>query len=106
MSETQFLHRVEETLVQIEAALDEAGIDADCSRSGHVLTIELENGAQIVVNAQAPMRQIWLASRSSGAMHFDADGDRWIDRRSGAELFESLSRVMTALTGTETRLAG
>ncbi len=106
MSETQFLHRVEQTLVRIEAAFDEADIGADCSRSGHVLTIELENGAQIVINAQVPMRQIWLASRSSGAMHFDADGDRWVDRRSGAELFESLSRVVTTLSGTETRLSG
>ena len=106
MSETQFLHRVDQTLGRIEAALEEADIDADCSRSGHVLTIELENGAQIVVNAQAPTRQIWLASRSSGAMHFDADGDRWIDRRSGAELFESLSRVVTALRGAETHLLG
>ncbi len=106
MSETQFLHRVDQTLVQIEAAIDAADIDADCSRAGHVLTIELENGAQIVVNAQAPTRQIWLASRSSGAMHFDDDGERWIDRRSGAELFESLSRVVTALTGREMKLAG
>lgn len=104
MSETQFLHQVEQTLVRIEAAFDDAGVDADCSRSGNVLTIELENGAQIVINAQVPTRQIWMASRSSGAMHFDAEGNRWIDRRSGAGLFESLSRVVTALRGRGTKL--
>jgi CyaY protein len=104
MTESQFLRDVEATLAEIEAAFDDADIGADCSLAGLVLTVELDDGGKIVVNAQTPMRQLWLASRS-GAMHFVFDGDRWRDLRSGAEFFDALSRAVSEQTGREVRLA-
>ena len=98
MTETEFLRRAGDTLSALEAALDAAPIDADCSRSGLVLTIGLEDGATVVVNAQAPMRQIWVAARSGG-FHFAADGEAWRDTRDGAELFAALSRIVSAHSG-------
>ena len=99
MTESQFLHAVELTLAQIEAALDEAGIDADSAISGLVLTIDLDAGARIVINAQTPTRQLWLAARSGG-MHFVHDGVAWHDLRTGEEFFDALSRVISTQTGT------
>jgi len=98
MTESQFLRNVEATLGQIESAIDDAGLAAECSISAFVLTIEFDDGARIVVNAQTPMRQLWLASRSGG-MHFGFDGAQWHDLRSGEEFFAALSRVVSGELG-------
>jgi len=98
MSESQFLRAVEVTLGQVETAVDAAGIAAECSRSALILTIEFDNGAKIIINAQAPMRQLWLASRV-GAQHFCADGEQWKDTRTGQEFFAALSQAASAILG-------
>ena len=105
MTESLFLHAVEQTLARIESALEQSGVDADCALSGLVLTIEMAGGNRIVVNAQAPFRQLWLASRI-GAMHFERQGDAWHDVRTGGEFFEALSRAVSDLAGAEVVLTG
>jgi CyaY protein len=104
MTESQFLRAIEATLADVEAAFEDSGIDADCALAGLVLTVELDDGGKIVINAQAPMRQLWLASRN-GAMHFAYDGAQWRDVRSGVEFFEALSLAVSALMGRDVRLA-
>lgn len=103
MTESQFLDHVETTLAQIESAIDEAGLEAQCSVSALVLSIDLEDGSKMVVNAQTPMRQLWLATRGGG-MHFGFDGRCWRDVRSGEEFFEALSRVLSEHLGEPVRL--
>ena len=98
MSESQFLSAVEATLGQLESAIEAAGVDADCARTALILTIEFDAGTKIVVNAQAPMRQLWLAWRG-GAQHFAPDGGRWKDTRTGEEFFAAVSRAASALSG-------
>ncbi len=105
MTETEFLQRAEAMLAAIETALDAAPIDADCERAGTVLTVDLGAGGKVVVNAQAPMRQLWVAARS-GAHHYAFDGERWIDTRDGSELLGALSRTVSTLTGTGVVLRG
>lgn len=104
MTESQFLLDVELILAEIETAIDAADIGAECSLSGFVLTIEFEDGSRIIVNAQTPMRQLWLASRAGG-MHFARDAGRWLDLRSGIEFFEALSRAVSEQTGRDVSLA-
>jgi CyaY protein len=82
----------------IETVADAGGIDADMERAGPVLNIDLEPGGRIVVNQQAPMQQIWVAARSGGFHYGYVDG-RWVDTRSGEELFAALSRLITAQSG-------
>lgn len=96
MTESEFLERAEATLRAIEQAVDATGADIEATRSGNVLTLELGNGSRLVINSQAPMQQIWVAARS-GAHHFSAEGDSWIDTRDGAELFAALSRLISSL---------
>lgn len=98
MSESQFLSTVEHTLSEVEAAIDAAALDAECSQSALILTIEFDAGAKIVINAQAPMRQLWLASRI-GAQHFAHDGQAWRDTRTGQEFFAALSHAVSAILG-------
>jgi len=103
MTESQFLLVVEDTLTRIEESIEAAALPADCSLSGHVLSIELDDGSRIIVNAQTPTRQLWLAARSGG-MHFVHDGHAWHDLRSGEEFFACLSRALSEQAGTQVRL--
>jgi CyaY protein len=99
MSENEFLQLVDHTLDQFEDALVAADLDPDFSREGHVLTVEFENGQSMVLNAQAPFRELWLASRQ-GAYHFKWIDGQWIDNRSEGNLKAMLARDVSALTGT------
>ncbi len=104
MSESQYLQTVAATLAQVESAFDEADLGADCALSGLVLSVEFDDGARMVLNAQAPTRQLWLASRA-GAVHFAFVDGAWRDVRSGAELFELLSRTVSEQLGRPVRLS-
>jgi len=105
MTETEFTQRAETALRALEAAVD--GVDAgiDCTRSGGVLTLELDNDTKIVVNTQLPTRQIWVAARSGG-FHFGFDGHQWRDTREGTELFAVLSRLVSEQGGRAVLLVG
>jgi CyaY protein len=98
MTETEYLHAVARALEEVQNAVDRTQIPADCALAGLVLTVEFDDGAKIVLNAQAPTQQLWLAARSGG-MHFAFDGRRWADLRSGEEFFQALSRVVSEQLG-------
>src|SRR5262249_11795992 len=98
MNESEFHSRVDEALAAIERAIDAVDIDAEIDRSGSVLTVELAEGGKIVVNAQAPMQQIWVAARSGG-FHFAWSDGVWRDTRDGRELFAALSAIVSAQGG-------
>jgi len=103
MSESEFLAQAEATLTAIAAALDrlndEDVVDVECSRSGNVLEIEfIDNGSKIIVNSQAPMREMWIAARSGG-FHYKRVGEQWINTRDGSELFAALSSLASEQAG-------
>ena len=103
MSESEFLALAEATLTQIATALDrlndEDVLDVECSRSGNVLEIEfIDNGTKIIVNSQAPMREMWVAARSGG-FHYKRVGDEWVNTRDGSELFAALSSMASEQAG-------
>lgn len=99
MSESEFLAAAERTLEAIESAVAACDSDIDATRAGNVLTLELADGSKVVVNSQAPMRQIWVAARSGG-FHYEWRDGLWRDTRDGSELFAALSRVISAQGGT------
>ncbi|MBK4733863.1 iron donor protein CyaY [Noviherbaspirillum pedocola] len=109
MTDSEFLVLAEQTLNSIEAAIErtveDSDLDIECSRSGNVLEIEfVDNGSKIIVNSQAPMREMWIAARSGG-FHYRRDGERWINTRDGSEFFEALSRMASEQAGAPVTLA-
>jgi CyaY protein len=98
MTETEFLAAADAALDAIESSIDATGADVDIERSGTVLTLTCADGSRVVVNAQAPMQQIWVAARSGG-FHFALREGTWIDTRDGAELFAALSRILSQQGG-------
>jgi CyaY protein len=108
MSEQAFQRAAEATLDAIEAsierAIDGAALDVDIERQGNVITLVFEDDSKVIVNSHSAAHEIWLAARSGG-FHYRLVGDRWIDGRSGDELFAALSRVVSAQGGAAVVLA-
>ncbi len=110
MGDSEFLAQAEATLDAIEAALDKLNdedmIDVECSRSGNVLEIEfLHNGSKIIVNSQAAMKELWVASRSGG-YHYRQKEGLWINTRDGSEMLASLSEMVSAQGGAPVVITG
>jgi CyaY protein len=108
MSEKEFLDLAESTLNTIEAAMDrlndEDVIDVECKRSGNVLEIEfIDNGSKIIINSQAPMKEMWVAAKSGGFHYKHVDG-AWRNTRDGSELFAALSLLASAQGGADVTL--
>ncbi len=98
MTEREFHEQCDRVLRAIEDGVDAAGVDVETSRSGNVLELEFDDGSKVIVNGNAPLQEVWVAARSGG-FHFRRDGERWVDTRSGEDLFACLSRVVSQQGG-------
>jgi CyaY protein len=85
-------------LVDVLDELELPGVE--CELSSDILTIELAGGDRYVVNSHRAARQIWMAADRS-AWHFDWDSERsaWNAKKTGDELWGTLSRVLSAKLG-------
>jgi CyaY protein len=102
MNESEFNQLAEATMIAIEDAIEESGADIDYDTISDILTLEFENGSQIIINKQGPTRQLWVAARSGG-FHFDYDADSatWrLDSNSNEDLFACLERCCSEQAGT------
>ena len=101
MTESEFNELAELTMVSIEEAIEASGADIDYDTISDILTLEFEDGSQIIINKQTPASQIWVAARSGG-YHFDYDeaSRTWrLDSDNGQELFDCLSQYCSEQSG-------
>ncbi len=98
MNETKFRALADQMLGTLQDEIEAEFDDADCSRSGNVLTVELESGGQVVINIQAPLQEIWLASYFGGH-HFRCEDEDWIEAKSGRNLKAVAEEVVEKLRG-------
>lgn len=103
MNAGEFNQKVDDMLAAIEDALDESEAELDWDSVGGILTIECENGSQVVINRQEPTRQIWIAARSGG-FHFDyhEDDDCW--KQGELELMTLLNQALSEQSGEVVKL--
>ncbi len=101
LSQSQYLDLAEQAMRAVENAADAA--DLDSRRDGSVLNLELDNGEQVIINLQAPVQELWLASKS-GAYHFRCSRGRWIDTREGLAFGELLRRAVMEQGGPQLEL--
>jgi CyaY protein len=95
LPQNDYLRLAESELDEVEAAADRA--DLDSRREGSVLTLEIDDGAQVIINLQPAIQELWLASKA-GAFHFKHRDGAWRDTRSGHE-FRQLVREAVAFVG-------
>jgi CyaY protein len=100
-------HRLSaKALEHIDTWLGELDLDGlDMQLAGDVLTISFADGGRFVINAHSAALQIWMAAGTT-AWHFDYDdeGGRWIARRTGDELIQTIARVVGDKLGTRVAL--
>jgi frataxin len=102
MDERAFETLADRTLQHLFARIDEELADAvEADLRGGILTLELDDGRQYVINKHAPNRQIWMSSPVSGASHYqhDAASGEWRSTRDGASLAARLAGELATLTG-------
>ncbi|OSI14680.1 iron donor protein CyaY [Neisseria dentiae] len=103
MTESEFLQHSDALFAHIEDQIDEGGWDFDCQLSGNVLTIEADDGTQIIVNRHTPNQELWIAAKSGG-YHFAENNGRWLATRDGSEFFAVLNQALSAAAGEEVRV--
>lgn len=87
-------------LEHIDDALGEADLDGlDVQLAGDVLTISFADGGRFVINAHSAAGQVWMAAGTT-AWHFDHEDGKWIARRTGDELMQTVARVVGERLGT------
>jgi CyaY protein len=95
LDEREYHRLADAALNEIETRLEAAEVDFE-RVSESIIEIELER-SRIIINKQAAMQEIWLAAKSGG-FHYryvaEDHGGRWLDTRSGEELFGALARLI------------
>lgn len=103
MNESEFQEIAEQTIEDMQDAIDNSGADIDYDEVGGVLTLEFEDGSKIIFSKQGAMNQLWMAAKSGG-FHFDYDEDseQWLcDSGENEEMYKMLSRLSSEQSGEE-----
>jgi len=107
MNESEFNDIVDNILIEIEDAIEEAcdetGTDIDYETTSGILTLVFTNGSQIIINRQTPLKQIWVAAKQGGFhFNFDTETEQWFC--DGKELYSALSEYCTEQSGQTIKL--
>ena len=105
MNESDFNRKIDETLLAIEEAIDESGVDIDYENIAGILTLAFDDGSQVILNRQGAASQLWLAAKNGG-FHFDWDEGRqqWVRDTDQAALEQVLNEVLTLHSGEDVAL--
>lgn len=83
---------VDDILIQLEEALDVCEVDIDYESAEGILTLTFLNGTKIILNKQAPLHQLWVATKFNGH-HFNFQEEKWIDERTGVEFWSFIDEA-------------
>ena len=106
LTDAEYHARIAAALAGVEAAADrwlqDDVVDIDTQRTGGLLELSFPNGSKIVLNAQPPLQELWMAARSGG-FHYKFVGGRWLDTRDAREFFGALSACASEQAGVALR---
>ena len=99
MDEKTFRTIADGVIERVRKALDNEDPDVvEGVLEAGVLKIVFPKGPPFVLNLQPPVREVWLAADRL-AWHFRYEADRWIDKKSGADLYATLTDLLAAKLG-------
>lgn len=96
MTETEFLQQVKLLFDAICEHIESHNPDLDVLAHGALVEIENDDGAKVIVNQQASMNEVWLASREGG-YHFKFNGSNWVNTRDNVDFWDYLSRAIALI---------
>lgn len=103
MNDSQYNLIAEDLLLAVEEAVEECGVDIDYEGVGGLLTLTFKNNTKVIINKQAPLHEIWVATKFNGH-HFAFSDELWTDKRGGGEFWQFLSAAISKQAETEITL--
>ena len=106
MNDSQYNLIAENLLLAVEESIENSGVDIDYEGVGGLLTLTFKNGSKIIINKQAPLHEIWVATKFNGH-HFayTESEELWIDKRGGDEFWQFLSAAVSKQANVELTLS-
>ncbi|KGJ92221.1 iron donor protein CyaY [Thalassotalea sp. ND16A] len=104
MNDSQYNLIADDLLLAVEEAIEDCGVDIDYEGVGGLLTLTFVNGTKIIINKQAPLHEIWVATKFNGH-HFEYQNQQWNDKRGGDEFWQFLSAAVSVQADTKITLA-
>ncbi|WBA08589.1 iron donor protein CyaY [Salinivibrio kushneri] len=98
MNTTEYHQLVDLQMQAIEEGIDDSGADIDYESVGNVMTLEFDDGSQIIINRQEPMQEIWVASKSGG-FHFGLKDGKWTCSKTGLVLMDLVQQECSKHAG-------
>lgn len=103
LTDAQYEEAVRSMLSHLErtadAWLQDDVIDIDTARTGLMLTLSLPDRSQLIVNAQPPLHELWLAAKRGG-FHFRLNEvGQWLDTRTGEPFLQVLNACASEQAG-------
>ena len=105
MNDAQYHQLADDLMLAVEEAVDECEVDIDYETASGILTLTFPNQTKIIINKQAPLQQIWVATKFNGH-HFNLVDDKWIDERFGDEFWHLINDAASKQAGQPVNLQG
>ncbi len=107
MNDSQYNLIAENLLLAVEEAIENCGgVDIDYEGVGGLLTLTFKNATKIIINKQAPLHEIWVATKFNGHHFTYCDNTQvWVDKRGGDEFWQFLSQAVSTQAETEIALS-
>jgi len=103
MNDSEYNIAAEDLLLAVEEAIEDCGYDIDYEGVGGLLTLTFKNTTKIIINKQAPLKEIWVATKFNGH-HFHFENEQWIDKRGGDEFWKFISNAVSVQAEAEITL--
>jgi len=100
MTDQEYHQLIEDLFINLEEQVDACEVDLDYESASGILEIIFPDGSKIILNKQAPLHQLWVATKFNGH-HFERHGDKWIDNRSGSEFWQFMNDAASKQAGTK-----
>lgn len=104
MNDSQYNLLAEELLLAVEEAIEDCGTDIDFEGASGLLTLTFLNKSKIILNKQAPLHEVWVATKFNGH-HFALNNEQWIDKRGSGEFWQFLSTAVSKQAGVDIQLS-
>ena len=104
MNDSQYNLLVDELFLAVEEAIEDCGSDIDYEGVSGLLTLTFKNNTKIILNKQAPLHEVWIATKFNGH-HFSLQDELWFDKRGGGEFWQFLSSAVSKQAQAEISLS-
>ena len=105
MNESLYTDLLDNLMMAIEDAIEDAELDIDYETAAGILTLTCPDNSKVILSRQSALWQLWLAARSGG-FHFNFDEAQaaWVLDSNGQLFSEVLNQCLSQQYGESVNL--